>query len=86
MYERINQRISVVAVFGDTYKDVRPFKIKWNGREYLISAVNYIHKRKEGQTFLYIFSATDGVNFFELEFDTLEMNWRMGRVADNEAD
>lgn len=85
MYERINQRISVVALFGDTYQDVRPFKIKWNGRVYVISQIGYVHKYKEGKTLFHVFSATDGVNFFELLFNTDELSWLIGRVADNEA-
>ena len=85
MYERINERISVVAVFGDTYKDVRPFKIKWHGREHLITKVGYVHKYKEGKTLFHAFSATDGVNFFELLFNSDELSWLIGRVSDNEA-
>lgn len=85
MYEQINQRIAVVAIFGDTYQDVRPFKIKWNGREYLIKKVGYVHKYKEGRTLFHAFSATDGMNFFELLFNTEELSWLLGRVANGES-
>ncbi|MDN5275866.1 MAG: hypothetical protein JWN33_515 [Candidatus Saccharibacteria bacterium] len=85
MYERINQRVSVVAIFGDTYKDVRPFRIKWNGREHTITKIGYVHKLKEGKALLHVFSATDGVNFFELIFNTDDLSWVIGRIADGEA-
>lgn len=84
MYERINERISVVAVFGDTYQDVRPSKLKWKGREFIVKKVGYVHKYKEGKAILHVFSATDGVNFFELVFNAEELSWLIGRVADNE--
>lgn len=85
MYERINERISVVAIFGDTYQAVRPFKVKWRQREFIITKVGYVHKYKEGKTLFHVFSATDGVNFFELIFNVTELSWLIGRVADNEA-
>ncbi len=85
MYEHINERISVVAIFGNTYNDVRPFKIKWHEREYLITKVSYVHKYKEGKTLYHAFSATDGVNYFELLFDPQELSWLIGRVSNNEA-
>lgn len=85
-YERIDERISVVAVFGDTYKSVQPFRIKWNGREYRITKVGYVHKYKEGKTLFHAFSVTDGLNFFELLFNTDELSWLIGRVANGESD
>ena len=85
MYEDINERISVVAIFGDTYQSVQPFRIKWKGKEYLIEKIGYQHKYKEGQSIIHVFSATDGVNFFELKFNAGELSWLLGRVANNEA-
>lgn len=82
MYEKINERVAVVAVFGDTYQDVRPFKIRWNGRDYVIKQVGYVHKYKEGKAVLHAFSATDGVNFFELVFNAEELSWLLGKVSD----
>lgn len=84
MYERINERVSVVAIFGDTYRDVRPSKIRWKGRDYIITEVGYVYKYKEGKTLFHVFTGTDGVSFFELVFNTDELSWLISRVADNE--
>lgn len=85
MYERLNQRIAVAVLFGAAHKDVRPYKIKWNGREYVIQKIGYVHKYQEGRTVYHVFSATDGVNFFELVFNTDDLSWLLGRVGDNES-
>jgi hypothetical protein len=85
MYENVNERISVIAIFGTTYKDVRPFKIRWHNRDVLITKVGYHHKYKEGNSTIHVFSATDGANFFELKYDSANLSWLLGRVADNEA-
>ena len=85
MYENINERISVVAIFGDTYQSVRPFKLRWKSKDYVIKKVGYQHKFKEGQNIIHVFSATDGINFFELKFNANELSWLIGRVGNNEA-
>ena len=85
MYENIDEPISVIAIFGKDYKKVRPFKMEWKDKEYLITKVGYVHKYKEGQIMWHVFSATDGTNFFELKYNSEGLHWMLGRVSDNEA-
>ena len=85
MYENINERIKVVAVFGDTYRDVRPFKAEWRGKEIVVKQVSYIHPTKVAGNVRHVFSVTDGANYYELIFDAIDLSWLIGRVSDHEA-
>lgn len=85
MYENINEQVSVIAIFGQDYKKIRPFKMRWRDKDYFITKVGYIHKYKQGKAMWHVFSATDGTNFFELSFNSESLVWMLGRVSDNEA-
>lgn len=85
MYESIDEPVSVIAIFGKGYQSIRPFKMQWHDKDYLIRQVGYVHKYKEGVTMWHVFSVTDGINFFELKFNSEELKWILGRVSNNEA-
>lgn len=85
MYEVINEKVDVVALFGRGFNDVRPFKLRWGGREFKITQVGYVHKVREGQKLIHVFSCSDGVNFFELRFDAHDLKWVLGRTWDGQA-
>lgn len=84
MYELINEKIDVVAVFGRGFNDVKPIKIRWGSREHRITQVGYTHKVREGQKVIHVFSCTDGQNFFELRFDAVDLKWVLGRTWDDD--
>lgn len=84
MYSDINEPISVVVLFGKEFNKVTPFKIRWRNREYRVEQVTYLHKVKEGQSLFYIFSATDGTNFFELKYNSADLLWLLGRIDDGQ--
>ncbi len=84
MYETINEKIDVIAVFGSGFRDAKPFRIKWQGKDHTITKIGYQHRVKEGRKMIHVFSATDGSTFFELRFDTDELQWLIGRVWDGE--
>jgi hypothetical protein len=84
MYEDINEKIDVVAIFGKGFHDVVPYKIKWRGQDYLIKKVGYRHKVRDGRKIYFVFSMTDGATFFEAKCDAQDVSWMLGRVADGE--
>lgn len=84
MYEKIDEKIEVAAVFGKGLHRVTPFKIRWSGREYTIKKVNYVHKVKEGRKIIHVFSCNDDTNFFEIRFDAADLQWILGRVWNGE--
>lgn len=83
MYERINERVMVYAVFRDTDPLVTPVVIKWRGRKKIITKVGYIYKYKEGETLFHAVAVTDGTSFYELVFDSHKLSWEIGRYQAN---
>lgn len=84
MYETINEKVDVVAVFGTGFAEVKPFKIKWHKKTFVIKKIGYKHKVREGRKIWHIFSCTDGSTFFELRFDATDLQWLIGRIWDGE--
>jgi len=85
VYETINEPIDMIAIFGKTYHDVKPYKFRWGDKEFLITKIGYKHRVKEGKKTIHVFSVTDGSNFFELRFDAENIAWKLGRTWDGEA-
>jgi len=85
MYERVNERVSVVAIFRDTTPIFEPVKFKWKGRERIVQKVGYVYKYKEGQALVHVVSVTDGESFYELLFDSQKLTWTIGRMAVNDS-
>ncbi len=70
----------VARIFGNAYKTVRPFGIRWEEKTYTITQIGYRHKYREGQNTIYVFSASDGLNYFELLVQSSDVRWILGRV------
>lgn len=85
MYETINEKVDVIAVFKKGYEDVRPFRIRWGTKDFEITKIGYHHKYKQGRNTIHVFSCTDGSNFFQLGFDAAQLSWVLERVWDGEA-
>ena len=84
MYENINEKVDVIAIFGKGFQDVKPFKLTWHGRQHIISEIGYKHKTREGNKVIHVFSCTDGHNFFELRFNAEDLKWILSRVWDGQ--
>lgn len=61
---------------------VFPYKLKWNGKEYLIKSVGYHHKVKEGKTIIHIFSCSSATLGFRLRFNSDTLSWTLEEVED----
>lgn len=85
MYTNINEQVAVVAIFNRGKPKVKPFKLKWHDREYVLTHVNYDGKSREGDHIVHSFHANDGSNYFELKFYAQDVKWILGRTSDNEA-
>lgn len=81
MYERINERVAVYAIFRNTNPSVHPYAIKWRGRQRLITQIGYVYKYTEGKTLIHVVAVTDGTNFYELILDSHKLTWTIGRIA-----
>ena len=85
MYENINEQVSVLVVFGQGPHKVRPFRVRWHDKDYTITHVDYQYKYRAGRSMIHVFSATDGTIYFELQYDSENLKWILGRVSDGEA-
>lgn len=80
----LNERVKVVAIFGDGLNPCRPLKFKRaNGREITITEIGLRHPSVQGKRMLHIFDITDGMADYRLEFDAERLTWTLTREADH---
>lgn len=82
MLEKLNERVDVITIYKKMGATVKPYKIRWNGREYKITKIGYHHKVQRGKIFHHIFSVCSDELFFRLNFDTETMFWTVEEVSD----
>lgn len=79
MLTEINEPIEAGVIFQKGR--VRPVWFLWKGRRYPVERVTYQWKEKMGESLIHFFSVFDGVNTFELQYDSKLLHWRLGRVT-----
>ena len=79
MVTEINEPIEVGVAFRKN--NVRPVWFFWQGRKYSVQRVTYHWKEKVGEDLIHYFSVFDGVNTFELCYDSKLLTWKLGRVS-----
>lgn len=79
----LNERIDVVAVFGEGLNPCRPVKFKRaNGREITITEIGMRHPTTAGRRTMHMFDVTDGGADYRLEFDSEGLTWRLTMEGD----
>ena len=79
----LNERIEVIAVFGDGLNPCRPIKFKRaNGREIVITEIGMRHPTALGRRTIHMFDVTDGGADYRLEFDSERLTWRLTMEGD----
>lgn len=82
----LNERIKVLAIFGDGLNPCRPIRFKRpNGREVNITEIGLIHPSQKGKRTLHIFDVTDGQADYRLEMDSQQLTWYLTRESEHEA-
>ncbi len=80
----VNERIDVVAVFGEGLNPCRPIRFKRpNGREIEVSEIGLRHPSVQGKRMLHVFDVTDGGADYRLEFDSERLTWHLKMEADH---
>lgn len=79
MLAEINEPIEAGVVFQK--ESVRPVWFFWQGRKYSVEKITYRWKERQGETWLHFFSVFDGVQTFELIYDSKSLQWKLGRVS-----
>lgn len=86
MTEKVNEKIDVITIYKRLGAKIFPYKIRWNGRDYLIKKIGYHHKVRQGRTIYHIFSVSSDTLAFRLQFDPETLYWTLEEVSDGIAD
>ena len=79
----LNERVEVIAIFGDGLNPCKPVKFKRaNGREVDITEIGLRHPTTAGRRMLHMFDVTDGGADYRLEFDSERLTWLLTLEAD----
>ncbi len=79
----LNERIEVIAVFGEGLNPCRPIRFKRaNGREVAITEIGMRHPTTAGRRTMHMFDVTDGGADYRLEFDSDRLTWRLTMEGD----
>jgi hypothetical protein len=81
MGEKINERVSIVAVYNRVSGKVMPAKMQWQGREYHLTKLAYHHKARVGQILYHVFHVSDGTNDYKLLHNTDNLQWVLEEVV-----
>lgn len=80
----LNERIDVVAIFGEGLNPCRPIKFRLpNGREVEITEIGLRHPSAQGKRMIHVFDVTDGSADYRLEFDGERLTWHLKMEADH---
>ena len=82
----LNERIEVLAAYGEGLNPCRPLKFKRaNGREVTVSEIGLRYPSAQGKRTLHVFDVTDGSADYRLEFDSERLTWHLTREGDHYA-
>jgi hypothetical protein len=84
MIQKIQAPISVALVFNHKTREVKPARVLWEGRPYIIKRIGLHHTYRQGRTLFHVFSIESDSLFFRLVLDTDTLNWRVEEIADGE--
>ena len=83
MIQSIHEKIEVVLVFSLTPKpETQIRKIRWRGREYIITKLAYHHTVWEGRTRVHKYAVSADSFDFRLSYDTENLQWNLEEVSD----
>ncbi|MBC7546146.1 hypothetical protein H7171_00185 [Candidatus Saccharibacteria bacterium] len=77
---QVNERVDVVTVFrrqGDIGSLCMPYKMRWRGREIIMTELALRHPTVAGKRMIHVFHVSDGVNGYRLEFDAEVLIWTL---------
>ena len=80
----MNERVEVVAYFGEGLNPCRPVRFRRpSGREIEITEIGLRHPTSKGVRTVHMFDVTDGGADYRLEFDSERLTWHLTVEADH---
>jgi hypothetical protein len=68
--------IRVAVIFGPG-RQFRPVWFDWRQRKYAVSTVAHSWREQRGGATILHFAVSDGINLFELAYDTVAQTWAL---------
>lgn len=84
MIQKMSAPISVALVYNHKTREVKPVKVLWENRSYLIKRIGLHHTVRHGRTLFHIFSVESETLFFKLVLNTDSLMWMIEEIADGE--
>lgn len=77
--QNIRENIRVAVIFGPGNK-MRPVWFDWRRRKYEVLEVTYTWHERQGEATILHFAVSDGVNLFELAWNSARGAWSLAAV------
>lgn len=79
MMERIRENIRVAVIFGPGNR-VAPVWFDWRRRKHTVKEITYTWQERQGDATILHFAVSDGVDLFELAYNTGNQLWDLTAV------
>lgn len=86
MRNKVNEKVDVITVYNKLGGKVTPYKIRWNGRDYITTKIGYHHKVRTGRQVFHIFHVCSDTLTFRLRHDPDTLFWLLEEVSDGNPD
>jgi len=83
----INKEVSIVAYyFKNNARRLRcfPKRMEYDGKRVDFTETGMVHPTKKGQRMIHVFDMTDGAADYRLEFDAMNLSWKLIAVTDTQ--
>ena len=86
MNQKVNEKVDVITIYRKLEGKVTPYKIRWNGRDYITTKIGYHHAVRTGRAVYHIFHVCAGSLAFRLRHDPDTLHWILEEVSDGNPD
>lgn len=81
MVMKVDEMISIVWYFDANRRKTVLLKVVWKSKTYKISKIGLHHTFKKGEDLIHVFSVVADDLFFRLEFNSVNLQWRLKEVS-----
>ena len=88
MFLEIHEKIDAIVRYSLSDKgraSILPIKIRWRGREHVITKLGYLHKYREGRETVHIFEVSNTTTAFRLKHNSETLTWELEAISDGNA-
>jgi len=76
---KVESIIKVGAIFGSS--KITPKWFIWEGRKYQVKSLDFTWEDMQGLEKIIKFSVRDGINSYELAYNTARMSWSLDNIC-----